>query len=117
MHRGRHLIILALAMVSPSTATGAQTIYGPGGLFVHPTAFTPHRGATGLNVSWFTQEPKVGPRTEWLPVALTHSFTSQDEAGVLYVDRRTPAGHTSSGGAFYKHQFMPDTISRPALAL
>ncbi len=117
MQRGRLFPFLALAIIGAATSAGAQTIYGPGGLFIHPTAFTARRGATGLNVSWFTQEPKVGPKTEWLPVALTHAFTSQDEAGALYVDRRSPSGHTSSGGAFYKHQFLPDTDSRPAFAL
>ena len=117
MHRGCFLTCLALAVIGSPTWAGAQTIYGPGGLFVHPTAFTAHRGATGMNVTWFTQERNGGPRTEWLPVALTHAFTSQDEAGVLFIDRRTPSGHTSSGGAFFKHQFLQDSDSRPAVAI
>src|ERR1051325_577933 len=109
MHRGRISLILALAAIGSASRAAAQTIYGPGGLFVHPTAFTAGRGATALNASWFTQKPDNGPASEWLPVALTHAFTSHDEAGALYIDRRTPAGHTSSGGAFLKHQFLPDS--------
>src|ERR1043166_4958862 len=98
------------------TIASGQTVYGPGGLFIHPTAFTPSKDATGINVSYFTQ--KIGAaRTEWIPVSLTYSPENRIELGALYVNRLARSEHRDSGGAFAKFQFLEPKDRRPAIAI
>lgn len=104
-------------LLSLSSLGGAQTIYGPGGLFVHPSAFVPQRGAIGLNVSWFSQKIDAGGRTEWLPVSLTYGATERLEVGALYVNRRARGRQRDSGGVFAKYQIGKDSAGGPAIAL
>jgi len=95
----------------------AQTAYGPGGLFVHPTAFVPARGTTDLNVSYFSQQLPPQRETEWLPVSLSYAVTDRAQLSALYVHRRAGAHQGDSGGLFGKYQIAPDTARSPAFAL
>ncbi len=114
MRKGMPYLSLLLLGCIGSIA-GAQTVYGPGGLFIHPTAFTPQRGAVGMNVSYFTQ--KIGSaQTEWIPVSLTYAPQNRLELGALYVNRLAKSQHRDSGGAFAKFQFVEPKERRPAVA-
>ena len=95
----------------------AQTVYGPGGLFIHPTTFMPERGDIDLNVSYFTQQIPPLRETEWLPVSLTYGLAGRAELGALYVHRRAGARQGDSGGAFAKYQILADSSHTPAFAL
>jgi hypothetical protein len=95
----------------------AQTAYGPGGLFVQPTAFLPPEHALNLNVSTFTQRIDGRPSSQWIPASLAYSFTNRLEAGPLFVHRSFNGGEFLSGGAFAKYSLAPDRPNRPAIAL
>jgi hypothetical protein len=107
------LATLLFGLVRPARA---QTVYGPGGLFVHPSAFVPARRGLGLNVSYFSQT-SPGRRTEWVPISLTVPVASRAQVGALHVQRRTTAGYRDSNGVFAKYQITPDRTSAPAFAV
>jgi hypothetical protein len=114
--RGRALLVL-LALLSPQVPSHAQTVYGPGGLFIHPSALTPPKGSVGLNVSFYTETKTGGGHEEWLPVSLAYAASDRAQVGALFIDRRAGGSHRESGGIFAKYQLVPDGPRHPALAL
>src|SRR5689334_314749 len=111
------MLLMALLLCGLVESAPAQTAYGPGGLFVHPTAFVPPRGEVDLNISYFTQQVPPQRETEWLPVSLSYAATDRFELSALYVHRRAGAHQGDSGGLFAKYQLAPDTSHAPAFAL
>ena len=101
-------------LVGLATTARAQTVYGPGGLFVHPSAFTPARGTFNMNASYFLQTEKGYGRTEWQPTSLTYSPTDQVQIGAALVRRHTPRSHGDSGGVFAKYQLVARSKEQPA---
>lgn len=117
---GRRLLSIGAAgllLVAGSRPGAAQTAYGPGGLFIHPTAFVRPSGAATLNISWFEQKLPGSPTASWLPVSLTAGVGGRAEVGAIYVNRLDLSSGGSSGGVFAKVQLMPDSANRPAVAL
>ena len=101
-----------------SVRAESQTLYGPGGLFIHPTAFTPQRGELSLSASWFSQHITGQRSTEWAPLGLSYGLTDRLEIGAMYVDRlRTTGLRRGSGGLFVRNQLLPERSHRPAVAL
>lgn len=107
---------LLLLLLAP-TAVRAQTAYGPGGLFIHPTALVRPAKSIGLNVSWFEQKVPHKPLTSWLPVSVIAGVGGKAEVGAVYVHRLDLSSNASSGGAFAKYQFVSDTERSPAVAV
>lgn len=95
----------------------SQTLYGPGGLFVHPTAFTPRRGVFQFNLSYFTQKAESETQGEYLPFSLAYSPTDRLQIGAIYLHRRFGTTENESGGAFAKVQLLADGAAHPAVAL
>lgn len=104
-----------LAAFGDARPAQAQTVYGPAGLFVHPSAFVPERSGLMLNVSWFSQTTP-GRRTEWVPISVSTKLGERAQAGALLVERRA-GSYRSSVGAFGKYQIMPQAHKRPAVAV
>lgn len=94
----------------------AQTAYVPGGLIMHPTAFTPRRNAFCLYAAAFTQNEEV--TESHYPVSLSYSPTDNLQISFLtaYHQAAIKPTHTHLGG-FLKYQLVPDTASHPAVAL
>lgn len=108
-------LMLGAALLCLCASARAQTVYGPGGLFVHPSAFTPRQGQVGLNASWLTQDG--GVRQEWTPVSVTYAVTDQAQIGVLHINRAYAGNGHSTRGLFGKYQIVPDSPNRPAVAI
>jgi hypothetical protein len=105
------------ALVAP-IGVHAQTLYGPGGLFIHPTAFTPPAQSLTASASWFSQQIPGKRATEWVPLGLSYGITSRLEVGAMYVDRLAAKDlRRGSGGLFLRGQLMRETRSQPAVAL
>jgi hypothetical protein len=88
--------LLLTAAVGAPIGAHAQTLYGPGGLFIHPTAFTPPAQSLTASASWFSQQI-AGQRA-------TDRLASNDL-------RR------GSVGLFLRDQLVRETGGRPAVAL
>ena len=91
----------------------AQTAYAPGGLFVHPTAFTSHRGALSLYAAGFDQYEDEGRQENYIPVSLSYSPTDRWQISALaaYHDGFDHPRHIHLG-AFTKYQLVPDAPTR-----
>src|SRR5579871_2272288 len=116
MKRGWQNLFGIVLLMGFGSVAQAQTLYGPGGLFIHPTAFTSPQGRFGLNVSYFTQLVGSNTSTDWIPVSLTYSVSNRAEIGALFLERRFGEYRTSAG-AFVRYQILPDATSHPALAI
>ena len=108
---------LAVPFLLLSLRAQSQTLYGPGGLFVHPTAFTPRRGVFQFNLSYFTQKADGETQGEYFPYSLAYSPTNRLEIGALYLHHRSGQNERDSGGAFAKLQLLADGPAHPAVAL
>src|SRR5437016_851622 len=71
-------ILLAWLSVPPARA---QTVYGPGGLLINPSALIPARGELDLNVSWYSQHIEGQPTSQWIPVSLAYTPTDRLQLG------------------------------------
>ena len=105
---------LAVSLVCLATTARAQTIYGPGGLFVYPSAFTPVRGTFNLNASFFTQTETGRGRAEWQPTSLTYSPTDRAQLGASFIHRHREGESSGSGGVFGKYRLISSAPDHPA---
>ena len=110
-------IPIALMLCALTHIASAQTAYGPGGLFVQPTAIVPAARTLNLNVSTFEQRIDGRPSSQWIPASLAYSFSDRVQAGPLFLHRSFNGGEFLSGGLFAKYALSPDKPDRPAVAL
>jgi len=95
----------------------AQSLYGPGGLFLHPTADIPPRGQATLGAIVLPQKipPTDGLHTHptWGTISLDYGLTEDIEIGAtnLMITDFSP-----SWGGFFKYRFLREDKSRPAMA-
>jgi hypothetical protein len=96
----------------------AQSLYGPGGLFLHPTADVPPKGQLTLGAIVLTQRipPTPGLHTTptWGTVSLDYGLTEDVEIAI------TGLGITDfapSYGGSVKYRFLRENRSQPALAV
>ena len=111
------LLFFALSLCGARSIVHAQAAYFPGGLLVHPTAFTPPRNATSIYMAGFTQKVD-GMSMSFYPLSLSYSPTDQLQVSAItayHQDADTPT-HTHIGG-FVKYQLLPDTKVHPAVAV
>jgi hypothetical protein len=115
--RGACLAALLLGVVV-SLPARAQTPYAPGGLFVHPTAFTPPPHQFSIYAAAFTQDEAGGSNESYYPLSVTYTPTDRLQVSALmaYHQGSNEASHTHLGG-FLKYQLTPDTRTHPAFAL
>ena len=110
-------VIALLAAISMISAQ-AQSVYSPGGLFIHPTAFTPPSHQFSAYAAAFTQDEASGRSQAYFPLALTYVPIDKLQVSALAVyhegKNTAPYGHF---GAFVKYQLLSDTPSHPAFAL
>jgi hypothetical protein len=110
-------LLAAIPLLCVCCPAAAQTFYGATGLFVHPSAFSAPRGAIGLNASVLTQESE-GHVNTYAPVSMSYGMTNRLEGGVLYLRHTGSDVHAHSHmGAFAKYQILPETRTRPAVAI
>ena len=105
-------LLLAVASAAP-----AQTLYGPGGLIINPTAYTDKAGFMEVNASFFDRQPSGSPTMAFYPLSVTYAFTDKFELGALYVDERIDSSSFNRGGFFFKQGVATESARRPAVAL
>lgn len=108
---------IAALLLSSATPSLAQTVYGQGGLFLHPSAFVRPAGSLNFGASYFTQVSPAG-RSEWNPYAVSYGFSDQLEGGITVVRHQGRGVETHSHvGPFLRWEAVRDTPSRPAFGL
>jgi hypothetical protein len=117
----RHVAVLLLCMGllgCPVTGVEAQSLYGPGGLFLHPTADTPEKGQLTAGVLVLPQHihPTPGLHTNptWISGSLDYGLTRDVEIG--FTSLAITDFETSYGG-FFKYRFLHESRSQPAMAV
>jgi len=119
---GPQKIALSLGLASicllGTLPSRAQTPYAPGGLFVHPTAFTSRAHQFSVYAAAFTQDEQRGINNSYYPLTLTYTPTNQLQISALaaYHQASDDPSHTHLGG-FVKYQLVQDTIRHPAFAI
>ena len=93
-----------LAGVSAGSAS-AQTVYGPNGLFVHPTAYIQPRGTFNFNFSFLQVDPANGTSiNNWIPMSVSYGINEKFHAGLTSLVRRQRGRTENSYGAFFRGQ-------------
>lgn len=107
----------AMLLLGGSAPASAQSLYGPGGLFLHPTASMQERGRlTPGSLVLPQHNPDDRSTRTWLSGSLGYGLTDDLEVGLSAVKiagwQRDP-----SFGGFAKYRLLRETPSRPALAV
>src|ERR1051325_6644710 len=109
-------IMTALVFFGARPCT-AQSFYGPGGLFVHPSAYTAPAHTYALNATWGSQS-EYGARDEYQPITFSSGLTDRLEAGALVLFHHGEDTHRHAHfGIFSKMQLLPERLSHPAFAI
>ena len=109
--------VAAVLLFAWSHAAHAQTAYGPGGLFVQPTAIVPPARTLDLNVSTFTQRIGGRPSAQSIPHRwLTRSPTEFRRDRYFCTDRSMAASFCPAACS-QSMPLTPDKQDRPAFAL
>lgn len=112
-------LLAALLLLVCSSLLHAQTAYAPGGMIVHPTAFTPRRGALNLYMAGFNQyEEDMNHQNNYVPLSLSYSPTDRLQLSLIapYHDGADHPRHIHVG-PFFKYQVLPDSSRHPAFAI
>jgi hypothetical protein len=116
-------MLLCLALLAFSTASGrAQSLYGPGGLFLHPTADVPEKGQLTLGALVLPQripsiippDPAFHRNPTWGSVSLDFGLTEDIEIGATSM---MITDFKPSHGGFAKYRFLRESRRRPAAAV
>ena len=109
--------MLVLLSLLPAALVGAQTIYGPGGLIVNPTAYMDHAGLFNINASLFNRQLAAPGTTTFYPISATYAFTDRFELGGVYLGRFDGPTHSDQAGVFIKQGLLTEAPGRPAVAI
>jgi hypothetical protein len=111
--RALPVALLSLALAAPASA---QSLYGPGGLFLHPTAAMPAEGQLTPSILVLPQKhpPSDATRT-WFSAGLDYGLTKQIEIGVTYLEVFNWRDTASLGG-YLKFSLRKETERLPAVA-
>lgn len=107
--------------------TQAQSAYGPGGLFMIPSATVSAKGAVGLGMMGGIQDMWVAAKGGkyvrahdhghfWLSNAVAYGLSEKTEIGVTNILLRNDNARPTWGG-FAKYQLRPESGKMPALAV
>lgn len=106
-------VVLAAAGASPASA---QSLYGPGGLFLHPTADVPEKGKiTPAFLVLPQHNPLLDSDRTWQTFTLDYGLSDDLEVGITGIKVAGWDKDPSVGG-FFKYRFMHETDNRPAAA-
>jgi hypothetical protein len=106
-------LLLSLLLIGPASA---QSLYGPGGLFLHPTASLPPKGQLTPSLLLLPQhDPEDHVTRTWISGSLDYGLLRDLEIGgtVLKV---TAWNRDPSGGGYFKYRFLRESATRPAMA-
>jgi hypothetical protein len=107
-------VLLAAGLSAPARA---QSLYGPGGLFLHPTASFPPKGRITPGFLFLPQHDPVANDTRiWLSGSLDYGVTDDLEIGGTFL-KVTGWDRDPSFGGFVKYRLMKENLFRPALAV
>jgi hypothetical protein len=107
-------LLLGLFLAPPASA---QSLYGPGGLFLHPTAALPEKGQLTPGFLILPQHnPTAHEDRTWLSGSLDYGLTDRIEIGFTALGV-TDWGRDASYGGFFKYKLLTETADRPALAI
>ncbi len=111
------LAVLAALLAGTTGRAGAQSLYGPGGLALHPTASVPEKGQLTPGVLVLPQHNPVFNSTRtWQSVALDYGATEDLEIGATYL-KVAGWNRDPSVGGFAKYRLLRETESLPAIAV
>jgi hypothetical protein len=106
----------ALLLAAPA-AVSAQSLYGPGGLFLHPTASMPPKGRITPGFLLLPQHDPVARSTRvWLSTSVDYGLTDDLEIGATYL-KVTGWERDGSAGGFVKYRLMRESLTQPAIAI
>jgi hypothetical protein len=100
----------------------AQSVYGPGGLFVHPTAYVPRQG----DLKWslmgrqqdMTNDPHVRNHEHNVGIlGLDYGLSERTEIGFSFTHIRGDIHASPTYGLFAKHVLTKETDTKPQIAL
>ncbi len=113
------ILVLCGVLLSAPSAVRAQSAYGPGGLFLIPSALTPPAGSVGLGSMAGVQDMWAVPVPhEHLIVSsnVAYSATDRLQIGMTNIVMRDVT-HAPSWGPFAKLRLNDETRKGPALAI
>lgn len=113
------LALLGLLLASPLSA---QSVYGPGGLFLDPTASLPPLHSLVPSVLVLQEDIHEGPNAAfsgtWLSSSIDYGFRDNLELGVATVAESGVAGQgNASVGGYAKYQLLKEGNVWPAVAI
>lgn len=110
-------VLLALLPLAACAPAGAQSLYGPGGLFLHPTASMPQKGRLTPGLLVLPQHnPDAGSTRTWISGSVDYGLTDDLELGATVV-KVAGWDRDPSFGGYVKYRLMRETLTRPALAV
>jgi hypothetical protein len=115
---GRLVAVLALAGLVGGAS--GQSIYGPGGLLLNPTADVPRQGRLTPSVLVIPQDSsRLGGLRTTTSAALDYGPAPRWEVGAIYltISGAGAAGRSPSYGGFAKYQILPGSERTPAVAV
>ncbi len=117
----RHITLLLLGMgllVFSVAGARAQSIYGPGGLFLYPTADVPPQGQATLGVLVLQQRipptPPLHTNPTWGSTSLDYGLTPDLEIGATSL---AITDFKPSYGGYFKYRFLRGNASQPSMAV
>ena len=112
----RALTLLLLSLFLLAAPASAQSLYGPGGLFLHPTASLPPKGQWTPSFLFLpTHQPIDDDTRIWLSSSLDYGVTDNLEVGAIFL-KVTGWDHDASVGGFFKYRLLSETANRLAIA-
>jgi hypothetical protein len=111
------LVIVSLSCFLFAAPASAQSLYGPGGLFLHPTASVPPKGQLSPSLLVLPQHnPDARSTRTWLSASLDYGLLENLEIGATYL-KVAGWDRDASAGGFFKYRLLQETASRPAVAV
>jgi hypothetical protein len=117
---------ILVATLAVGGAVSAQSIYGPGGLFLNPTADFPPKGQLTpaiLRIPQASGPNGLDARRTWYSYSLDYGLTEKLEVGAVYLKIAPGGGQThdfqdASIGGFAKYRILDGSVGgRPDVAV
>jgi hypothetical protein len=112
--------LVATLVTSAAPQAHAQSIYGPGGLFLNPSADLPEKGQITPAVLVMPQRLQQGGRLTWSSYSLDYGLSDKWEIGTTYLKVNPGSGEFKNGsaGLYAKYKVLAEVPRRrPALAV
>jgi len=107
------IAVLSLVLAGPASA---QSLYGPSGLFLNPSASLPPRDQLTPSVLVLPQKHPSDATRTWISGTLDYGLTDDIEVGFTYLEV-TNWKDTGSFGGFGKFRLLKESKTRPAVAV